>query len=407
MRFDRPGAQRAPLHIRAHRLGVHRAAALALALLIAGGFVAVHPAGSTAAAAVSPQGSEAPTTVTSTTATSSMSADLLQAASSLALSDVTTGTVTTTASTVPEPSDPAPGSPLTAPAPTAEPVTLPGVPGPEPTAEPSPAPDSAPVPGTSATPRQPKVVVIVGPVGGKTREYIRSAKRLAATARSYGAKVIELYSPNATWARVSKAADDASVLIYLGHGNGWPTGHGPFNPKTKNGLGLNARAGAGNYNTRYYGEALIARSIDFAENAVVILNRLCYASGNNEWGRGNPSKSTAIKRVDNYGAGFLEAGAAAVFAEGITDARYILRNLFKTDRTMKQIFWSSPKATGRYDFTVKSRRTAGASAVLDPYARSRYYRSVVGDLAVTAEDWRLGDAAQPTEATAPTETAAP
>ena len=27
-----------------------------------------------------------------------------------------------------------------------------------------------------------------------------------------------------------------------------------------------------------------------AQNAVVVLNRLCYASGNNEWGAANPTQ---------------------------------------------------------------------------------------------------------------------
>jgi hypothetical protein len=380
--FDRPGAQRAPLHPRLSRPAIRRPVAMALALLIAGGTAVSLPAANFAAEPATTPSADAATT------SPSLGSPVLVTASSLALGDVTTGTVTSTVSSLPEPIDPVPGFPLTDPAPTAEPLPLPGVPAPEPTTEPSPAPDAAPDPGSSASAGPPKVVVVVGPVGAKTGNYVRSARRLAATARSYGAKVVELYSPNATWARVSKAADGANVLIYLGHGNGWPSGHGPFNPKTKNGLGLNARAGAGNYNTRYYGEELIARSITFADNAVVILNRLCYASGNNEWGRGNPSKATAIKRVDNYGAGFLKAGASAVFAEGITDARYILRGLFKTNRTIEEIFWSSSKATGRYEFSFSSKRTPGASAVLDPYARSRYYRSVVGSLDVTAADWR-------------------
>ena len=53
----------------------------------------------------------------------------------------------------------------------------------------------------------------------------------------------------------------------------------------------------------------------------MILNRLCYASGNSEWGSGYPTKATAIKRVDNFGAGFLRTDARAVFAEGIERRR--------------------------------------------------------------------------------------
>ena len=65
-----------------------------------------------------------------------------------------------------------------------------------------------------------KVVIIVGPVGSSTANYISNAKQYAAQARSYGANVIEIYSPNATWDKVKAAAQGAKVLIYLGHGNG-------------------------------------------------------------------------------------------------------------------------------------------------------------------------------------------
>ena len=70
-------------------------------------------------------------------------------------------------------------------------------------------------------------------------------------------------------------------------------------------MGLNATYGNGNSNVKYWGEYYVDRDIQMARNAVVILNRLCYASGNSEWGWSNPTKSTAIKRIDNYGAGFL------------------------------------------------------------------------------------------------------
>ncbi len=162
-----------------------------------------------------------------------------------------------------------------------------------------------------------KVVIVVGPVGSATSNYKDSARRLASQARSYGASVVEIYSPNATWSRVSSAAKGANVLIYLGHGNGWPSPYAPFSTTSKDGLGLNASAGNGNSNTKYFGEYYMAR-LGLAAHAVVVLNRLCYASGNNEWGAGNPTKDTAKKRVDNYGYGFLRGGAQAVFASGIT-----------------------------------------------------------------------------------------
>jgi hypothetical protein len=235
-----------------------------------------------------------------------------------------------------------------------------------------------------------KVVVVVGPVGSSTSNYIYNARKYASQARSYGATVVEIYSPNATWSRVRSAAQGANVLIYLGHGNGSPSPYGAFSPYSKDGMGLNATAGHGNSNTRYWGEYYIRTSIRLAPNAVVILNRLCYASGNSEWGSRNPTKSVARQRVDNYGAGFLRANARAVFAEGITSASYILYGLFRTNRSMGSIFMSSSSADGRYDFQFASSRTPGYRAWMDPRAPGRYYRSVVGNLNLVASRVRGG-----------------
>ena len=233
-----------------------------------------------------------------------------------------------------------------------------------------------------------KVVVIVGPSGSNTSNYIYNAKKLAAQARSYGASVYEIYSPYATWAKVKAVAQGANVLIYLGHGNGWPSPYKPFNANTKDGLGLNATSGAGNSNVKYWGEYYVDHYINLAPNAVVILNRLCYASGDSEWGAANPTKTVAIQRVDNYGAGFLRANAKAIFAEGISSAGYVLYGLFKTNSTMTQIFWSAGSATKTYSFGFTSVRTPSYKALMDPYAPSRYYRSVIGSLGMTAATWR-------------------
>jgi hypothetical protein len=233
-----------------------------------------------------------------------------------------------------------------------------------------------------------KVVIVVGPAGSSTADYVANARALAAQARGYGANVLEIYSPNATWTRVRDAAQGANVLIYLGHGNGWPSPYGPFQTATKDGFGLNSSAGAGHYNVKYWGEYYIGRYIRLAPNAVVIFNRLCYASGNSEWGRANPTKSVAIQRVDNYAYGFFRAGAKAVFAEGLGKADYVLYGLFRTNATMRAIFGSSRTASGAYDFTFGSSRYPGARAWMDPYAPGRYYRSLIGAFDMTTAMWR-------------------
>jgi hypothetical protein len=236
-----------------------------------------------------------------------------------------------------------------------------------------------------------KVVIVVGPVGSATTSYRDSARKLASLARSYGATVKEIYSPYATWTRVRDASVGANLLIYLGHGNGWPSPYYPYSTATKNGMGLNSSYGNGNSNNKYYGQDYMLR-LDLASHSVVMLNRLCYASGNNEWGAGNPTKSTAIRRVDNYGYPFIKAGAQAVFASGITGMGYVIKGLFRgySSMTMSSLFWTDPNKTMSHRFSFISSKLTGITARMDPYATGRYYRSVIGRMKLTVGDWRAG-----------------
>lgn len=247
--------------------------------------------------------------------------------------------------------------------------------------------------GALATPQETraasiKVVVVVGPAGSSTAKYRDSARVYASLARSYGASVTEIYSPYATWTRVRSAAQGANLLIYLGHGNGYPSPYGSFQKYTKDGMGLNATSGNGNSNVRYWGEYYIDRYIQMAPNSVVILNRLCYASGNSEWGSANPTKATAVKRVDNYGAGFLRTGAKVVFAEAINSVSHQVRSLFTTNNSMNTILMTHPSASGARDFYFTSSRTYWAKAHLDPPQAGKYWRAAIGNLSLTAAQWR-------------------
>jgi hypothetical protein len=235
-----------------------------------------------------------------------------------------------------------------------------------------------------------KVVIVVGPVGSKTEEYRTSARHYAKVARGYGATVTEIYSPYATWTKVKTALQGANMLIYLGHGNGYPSPYGSFQRYTKDGMGLNATSGNGNSNVKYWGEYYIDRDIQMAKNAVVLLNRLCYASGNSEWGSANPTKSTAIKRADNYGAGFLRAGARVVFAEAIGSISHQIRALLAGGGSMEGIFMSHPDASDTRDFYVMSSRTTWAKMHMDPPRAGKYWRSVIGDLRMSAAAFRGG-----------------
>ena len=164
----------------------------------------------------------------------------------------------------------------------------------------------------------PRVVIVVGPTHGATADFLSHARDYARQARAYGAFVTTVFHPHATWQRVMAAAQGANVFIYLGHGNGWPSPYAPWQGDTKDGLGLNPYDGASKSQVKYYGEDWIRAHLRFAPGAVVLFNRLCYASGDGEPGMANPSWSTAVKRVDNYASGFIDAGASTVIADGHT-----------------------------------------------------------------------------------------
>jgi hypothetical protein len=233
-----------------------------------------------------------------------------------------------------------------------------------------------------------KVVIIVGATHGETAKYRSNADELYAEAIQHTPNVTRVYSPNATWAAVKAATTGANIVIYLGHGNGWPSPY-TYDPlyATKDGFGLNATAGQGDYNNKYYGEPSI-RSLDLAPNAIVFLHHLCYASGNSESSSNNPTLSVARQRVDNYGAAFLAAGASAVIADGHSHTGYYLRALFTTTQTLAQLWRAAPNYHG-HDITFTPTRSTG-TAVLDPDTAggtpSGYYRSIVGNLNVMSKE---------------------
>ncbi|MDP9482364.1 MAG: S-layer homology domain-containing protein [Chloroflexota bacterium] len=234
-----------------------------------------------------------------------------------------------------------------------------------------------------------KVVIIVGATEGTTAKYIGYANEAYAEAIKYTSNVTKVYSPNATWSKVKSATVGANVVIYFGHGNGWPSPY-TYDPsyKTKDGFGLNATAGNGNNNNTYYGEPYVS-TLDLAPGAIVLLHHLCYASGNSEPGHAAPSQSVARQRVDNYGAGFLKAGVSAVIADGHAGPVSYLQSLFTTDQTLADLWRTQPNYHGN-EFGFASKRSPGKTALMDPESSTRYYRSFVGNPATTTANVREG-----------------
>ncbi len=243
----------------------------------------------------------------------------------------------------------------------------------------------------------PLAVFIVGPSAGGTGQNLHDAGVMARQAEDAGMRVRKVFHPNATWANVLDAIQGASLVVYMGHGNGWPGPRGPFQEDTKDGFGLNPHEGASAYATEYYGANKMRKRIHLAKDAVVLLEHLCYASGNGEEYMGPEfDKGVATKRVDNFATGFLDIGARAVFAFGKDQRIDLPRALMRGDRTMDKIF-QSPNSNGQYDGFVgtddyyrDSRRTDWARIHLDPHPREGHYRAVTGDLAMTTADFRAG-----------------
>jgi len=226
----------------------------------------------------------------------------------------------------------------------------------------------------------PKIVLIVGATHAATDSYRTEMDAVYAAALRYSSNIVKLYSPNATWAAVRAALQGASIVVYMGHGNGFPSPYLPsLTPASQDGFGLNAAAGQGDSNTAYYGESPIASTVVLAPNAVVILGHLCYASGNSEPGQAAPTLAVAQQRIDNYAAGFLRAGARAVIADAYFDTSWYLDQLFTTHQTLDQVFRAKPSGAG-HSFTFPSSRMPGFTAYSDPGVAappSDFYRSMV------------------------------
>ena len=176
---------------------------------------------------------------------------------------------------------------------------------------------------------------------------------------------------------MKKALNGASIVVYLGHGNGWPSRYrNELTPTTQNGFGLNPHAGAGDTH-QYFGEGRISKEIELAKDAVVVLSHLCYASGNSEPGLPEGTLEMGQQRVDNYAAGFIKAGAAAVIAEGHMGPAYYVRSILAGKSTIDRIWRDSPTYHGhllRFD----SLRSPGYTAQMDPTKPSSgFYRSIV------------------------------
>jgi hypothetical protein len=241
--------------------------------------------------------------------------------------------------------------------------------------------------GTAAV-AGPKVVIVVGATHEATDSYRNYANLMYTEAIKYTPNVVKVYSPNATWKKVKAAAQGASILIYLGHGSGYPRDDSAvFNPNGHDGMGLNSASNKSDYVAKYYGESYMANDIRLAKNAVVILSHLCFASGNSMSGDPEPTYAVAQQRIDNFASGFLRAGARTVIADvwnsGVT---HYIRSLLSTDQSIGDMWAFSPSNHG-HQMPFTPLRNPAYQAVMDPNTEtSGFYRSIVGALDMRTTD---------------------
>lgn len=188
----------------------------------------------------------------------------------------------------------------------------------------------------------PKVAIIVGPTAITDSQYQPWAEDLADTARAAGATVDLRYC--ATPEQAKAAVNGANIVVYFGHGNGFPNPYNATeNPNAVNGWGLRdpAKAWTGADCTdavlRYYGESYLTGKtsgygwtgggITPAANFVMVYSNACYAPGAGE-ARPAPAESVAVSRVGNYSSPILELGGS-YFATDLGSDRLVdllLRN---------------------------------------------------------------------------------
>lgn len=203
-----------------------------------------------------------------------------------------------------------------------------------------------PAPTRAAAPR---VAIIVGPVGdGLTQRYIELADDVAAAASAAGAFVAKAYSPSATPANVLAAVAGANIVIYYGHGSGFPNPYSAtLDPNGTNGWGLQGPNARGTHEhswadgtLRYYGEAWITANARPAPGFVMIYSNACYAPGASEGWDVPATETVARERVGYYSRGPLSMGAAAYFATDVGATSIVSTILRQPHMTYGDIFKS-------------------------------------------------------------------
>lgn len=154
-----------------------------------------------------------------------------------------------------------------------------------------------------------KVAIIVGPVGGLSNTYRSMADEVATAATAAGATVAKSYSPTATWANVKAAVNGANVVVYFGHGNGYPNPYGSSELTDRsNGWGLNTQTSNGDADSWsagslvYCGERALLGTLTSTDDVA----RRTYCGGTANDGISPAPGFTMVYAQAHYAPGFGE-----------------------------------------------------------------------------------------------------
>ena len=192
-----------------------------------------------------------------------------------------------------------------------------------------------------------KVAFIVGPTGSGTASNRSKADALAAQVAALGATVTKAYSPNATYAKVRAAVAGANIVVYMGHGNGFPNPYlATLYGDRDDGWGLNTTTTHGDDDSWsdgsmvYCGEKALEGVLTSTDGAqqqtyckgaiapaagwVMVYLGACYTAGNNEFGMAAPANSDAKFHLAYYsrpvltllhGGGYFAGGSSGVVTD--------------------------------------------------------------------------------------------
>ncbi len=247
-----------------------------------------------------------------------------------------------------------------------------------------------------------KVAIIVGPTGAQTDSYRSSADAVASAATAAGATVVKVYSPNATWANVKNAVNGADIVVYMGHGSGYPNPYNATETTWKtNGWGLNRTTTNGDADSwsstmvycgerallgtltsadgdswKYCGGTTNTDGITPAPGFAMIYAHACYTAGAGEPGEAAQPESTYLARAKNYSYPPLLLGAGAYFATTSEQTRLVSAILTSPGTSYGDIFRSTRAFSATALRTFAHTDVAGASIWLQ---NDGYHDAFAGD----------------------------